>query len=117
MATDLRVRKLNLIDLLIEENDDVEEPPEYAADLWSEDQIRTYFDNGGILRGLPVPTADYKPGKANGDDGSGKGEICVDKVCDRWFSVGDVFSLLSIFTAGLMHCAHWLREYARFKKL
>ena len=109
MATDLRVRKLNLIDLLIEENDDVEEPPEYAADLWSEDQIRTYFDNGGILRGLPVPTADYKPGKANGDDGSGKGEICVDKVCDRWISGterwGCVFVTFDIYCRSYALCA------------
>eukprot|EP00959_Pyramimonas_sp_CCMP1952_P071668 1497011-Pyramimonas_sp.AAC.1 len=81
MATDLKVRKLNLIDLLIEENDDVDEPPEYAVDLWSEEQIRQYFDNCGILRGLPQPSEDYKPSKANGagTPSQENGATCVDK--------------------------------------
>lgn len=55
MSNDAEVRKMNLIDLLIDDYDDVEEPPEYACKLWSEDQIRQYFENGGLLQGFPEP--------------------------------------------------------------
>jgi len=46
----------------------VEEPPEYAIDLWSEEHIRQYFENGGLLRGLPVPTDDFTPSPASAGD-------------------------------------------------
>jgi hypothetical protein len=52
---DAEVRKMNLIDMLADDFDGVEEPPEYAVQLWTEDQIRQYFEKGGDLSGLPVP--------------------------------------------------------------
>mmetsp|Transcript_12873 Transcript_12873/g.17592 ORF Transcript_12873/g.17592 Transcript_12873/m.17592 type:complete len:353 (-) Transcript_12873:228-1286(-) len=53
--TAAEARKLTLIDLLLEDNEDIEEPPEYACKLWNEDQIRQYFSNDGLLTGLPKP--------------------------------------------------------------
>jgi hypothetical protein len=47
-------RKAALIDILIDDFDGVDEPPEYAVTLWSEDQIRAYFESGSA-EGLPVP--------------------------------------------------------------
>jgi hypothetical protein len=55
--SDAEVRKMNLIDMLVDDFDGVEEPPEYAVQLWSEDQIRTYFQSNGDLTGLPQPKA------------------------------------------------------------
>jgi|AntRauMFilla1563_2_1112583.scaffolds.fasta_scaffold222610_1 hypothetical protein len=83
MSTDLKVRKLNLVDLLLEENDDVEEPPEYAIDLWSEEHIRQYFENGGLLRGLPVPTDDFTPSPASAGDKNQNGVHLKDEVRSR----------------------------------
>jgi len=54
--SDAEVRKMNLIDMLVDDFDGVEEPPEYAVQLWSEEQIRTYFENNGDCTGLPQPT-------------------------------------------------------------
>ena len=54
--SDAEVRKMNLIDMLVDDFDGVEEPPEYAVQLWSEEQIRTYFENHGDCTGLPQPT-------------------------------------------------------------
>lgn len=46
-------RKVSLIDVLAEDYEEVPEPPEYAIQKWSEEQIRQYFANGGDLNGLP----------------------------------------------------------------
>lgn len=46
---------MNLIDMLADDFDGVEEPPEYAVQLWTEDQIRLYFESGGATEGLPEP--------------------------------------------------------------
>ncbi|KAK3275917.1 hypothetical protein CYMTET_15986 [Cymbomonas tetramitiformis] len=42
-------RKMNLIDVLMEEHPDIPEPPEEAAFKWSEERIIRYFDRGGVL--------------------------------------------------------------------
>jgi hypothetical protein len=53
--TDSDARKAALIDLLIDDFDGVDEPPDYAVTLWSENQIRAYFESGGSTEGLPEP--------------------------------------------------------------
>ena len=45
--TDEDIRKMNLIDILSEEFDEVDEPPENAYTVWSEQQIRSYYESGG----------------------------------------------------------------------
>lgn len=52
---DADARKAALIDLLLDDFDGVDEPPEHAVTLWTEDQIRAYFDSGGSTAGLPEP--------------------------------------------------------------
>ena len=52
-----QVRKVNLIEILADDEPDVPEPPEYAYKLWSEEQIRGYFESMGIADGLPTPEA------------------------------------------------------------
>eukprot|EP00854_Cymbomonas_tetramitiformis_P007415 gene7415-8828_t len=49
------VRKMNLIDICIDDHEEVPEPPDHAAELWSEEQIRQYFESGGISDGFPTP--------------------------------------------------------------
>mmetsp|Transcript_11428 Transcript_11428/g.70176 ORF Transcript_11428/g.70176 Transcript_11428/m.70176 type:complete len:356 (-) Transcript_11428:19-1086(-) len=46
-------RKVSLIEVLAEDHEEVPEPPEYAIQKWSEEQIRQYFANGGDMKGLP----------------------------------------------------------------
>lgn len=45
--TDEDIRRMNLIDILAEEYEDVQEPPEDAYKSWSEQQIKSYFTSGG----------------------------------------------------------------------
>lgn len=53
MRSEDEVRKINLIELLLEECEldgkSVPEPPEDAAKKWTEDEIRTYFESEGRL--------------------------------------------------------------------
>lgn len=44
---ELNLRLINLIDVLQEEHEEVPEPPEEAPLLWTEAQVREYFQTGG----------------------------------------------------------------------
>jgi len=55
MGDESETRKGLLIDMLQEDNEDCPEPPEYAVKLWSEDDIRQYFETMS-LDGLPAPS-------------------------------------------------------------
>ena len=63
---------MNLIDMLVDDYDGVEEPPEFAVQLWSEDQIRAYFESNGDCTGLPQP----KPTVSLDEVGASDGIVC-----------------------------------------
>ena len=53
------VRRMNLIEILCEEHEEVPEPPEQAYQKWSEEQIREYFSAGGKLPAAPEAAAAF----------------------------------------------------------
>ncbi|GMH38250.1 hypothetical protein BSKO_06134 [Bryopsis sp. KO-2023] len=54
MRTEAEIRKLNLIEVLLEDaeadGNPIDEPPAEAVEEWSEDDIREYFRSGGAHR-------------------------------------------------------------------
>ena len=62
--SDVDMRKMNLIDMLVDDHEDVEEPAEHLVKIWSEDHIRQYFESGGSLDGLPTPVLAPSPEEA-----------------------------------------------------
>ncbi|KAK3262367.1 hypothetical protein CYMTET_28773 [Cymbomonas tetramitiformis] len=55
------VRRINVIECLQEDNEDVPPPPEDAAELWTEEEIHAYFESGGEI--VPAPKKKF-PQKA-----------------------------------------------------
>ena len=54
-ATDEVIRRINLIDILEDDEPDCPPPPENAAEDWTEDEIRAYFASNGET--VPAPKA------------------------------------------------------------
>jgi len=52
------VRRVNLIEILGEDDEDVPPPPDDAARAWTEAQIRAYFASRGATRPIPNPVPD-----------------------------------------------------------
>ena len=73
--SDADIRRMNLIEILCEEHEEVPEPPEQAYQKWSEEQIREYFSAGGKL----------PAGPAGSKDGGNSFPEPSQEVFEKWF--------------------------------